>query len=137
MPFTLYHRLVNDQSVTGATADPYRPAINTHSFFSVLQLRVRGTITTAQAQSLIGEGSRLPDNTPVPLDADEVAQVTELAQTVTVHVITGSTANEALGRARRAERMDTILAILTLVNDRVSLLDTPAKIEAMLEVPAH
>jgi prophage DNA circulation protein len=137
MPFTFYSRLVQDPAVVNPGSVNYRPSINPHYAFSVIQLRVMGTITTQQAQDLISHNSNTNNGVGVGLDADELTQVQELVATVTQYSITGSTANEALGRSRRAARMDEILAVFTVLDQRPPLLDTVAEVEAVLGVPAH
>ena len=103
------------------------PRIPVHQFQAAAAEWARGSITGAQANTLIAA-------TGAPLTGPEQTEAQALVNTVTSIPITGSATAQADGRARRALRMFEIDQVLMLAELRTAPYDTAAAVRTRLGV---
>lgn len=97
-----------------------------HSFQAIIAEWARGNITGAQAQAALEQSSG------APLTAGEVTEATNLVSSITSIPVTGSAAQIADGRARRALRAQEIDQVLLLADGRLAPYDDPATVKTRL-----
>jgi len=100
--------------------------IPTHSFQSIIAEWARGNFTGAQAQAAIEQSSG------APLTPGEITEATNLVTTITSIPVTGSAAQIADGRARRALRAMEIDQVLLMADARLAPYDNPATLKTRL-----
>lgn len=105
--------------------------IATHALQAIIGEYAEGGMTSAEAIAAIGAVGG------ASLSAIGEQEAQDLAGTVTSISVSGSTANQALGRAQRVERKAKIDRIMLLADIGLAGYDTPQGLAGKLGVPVR